>query len=292
VSSSTSKPQALTQIEGRRAPHRAAIALLHAMRHRGWRGGYITPHRAFVHLNLDAWAITETAVLVAVGTGSWILALPTVGRLWSKIFEFWGARLGFRSDVLLVSQGWGRIHFALPCFGLAAGSASGAMWWTTAVLTILLFVASFFLGKESLPWTYLIRSLCLLQTTALGYFATASAHFPHDLPGYTVSMLVFSCILIGLVPVLYAFTFYLLDFSLAQKIFLTLATMVHLLIFVPHQYLLHVYLLNHSVLFMPVLYFVFGPFLDILAFIGLYSWGMSWARSAKTYKSARNPELR
>jgi hypothetical protein len=115
-----------------------------------------------------------------------------------------------------------------------------------------------------------------LQATALGYFAVASARFPHDLPGYTVSMLVFSCVLIGLIPVLYGFTFYLLDFTLTQKIFLTLATVAHLVLFVPQQYMLHVYLLHGSVLFMPVLYFVFGPFLDILVFIGFYSWGMSW----------------
>jgi len=31
-----------------------------------------------------------------------------------------------------------------------------------------------------------------------------------------------------------------------------------------------------SVLYMPVMYFVFGPFMDILAFVGFYSWGMSW----------------
>ena len=107
----------------------------------------------------------------------------------------------------------------------------------------------------------------------------ASARFPHDLPGYTVSMLVFSSILIGLLPVLYAFTFYLLNFSLRQKLFLTVATMAHLVVFVPHQYILHAYLLHGSVLFMPVLYFMFGPFLDILAFIGFYSWGMSWEGS-------------
>jgi hypothetical protein len=92
-------------------------------------------------------------------------------------------------------------------------------------------------------------------------------------------MLVFSCVLIGLIPLLYGFTFYLLDFSLAQKIFLTSATVAHLVLFVPQQYMLHVYLLHGSVLFMPVLYFVFGPFLDILVFIGFYSWGMSWRSS-------------
>lgn len=54
---------------------------------------------------------------------------------------------------------------------------------------------------------------------------------------------------------------------------------MHLLLFVPQQYILHVVLLHKSVLFMPLLYFVFGPFLDILAFVGFYSWGMSWSGS-------------
>jgi hypothetical protein len=250
---------------------------LEEIRKRGWRGGLITPHRAFVRVRLKPRQIVESAALASLGTLCWIALLPAVGRFWGHILAFWGAHLGLKSDVILVPQGWGRhIHFALPCFGLAAGPASGTAWWITAGVTVLALIASFLLAEEALPWVYLIRTFCLLQATALGYFAVASARFPHDLPGYTVSMLVFSCILIGLVPVLYAFTFYLLNFSLAQKLFLTVATVVHLVLFVPQQYMLHIYLVHASVLFMPVLYFVFGPFLDILAFIGFYSWGMSW----------------
>ncbi len=250
---------------------------LQAIRVRGWRGGLITPHRAFVRLRLSRRRFLESAALAFVGTALWIAVLPAVGRFWGHVLAFWGSHLGLKSEVILVPQGWGRhIHFALPCFGLAAGPASGTAWWITTGVTALALIASFLLSEEALPWAYLIRAFCLLQATALGYFAIASARFPHDLPGYTVSMLVFSCILIGLVPVLHAFTFYLLNFSLAQKLFLTLATVVHLVLFVPQQYMLHIYLVHASVLFMPVLYFVFGPFLDILAFIGFYSWGMSW----------------
>jgi hypothetical protein len=253
---------------------------LEAIRRRGWRGGIITPHRAFVRIRLKPARIAESVGLAAVGTAVWIALLPIIGRFWGELFAFWGAHLGLRSAVILVPQGWGsHIHFALPCFGLSAGAASGLAWWITGAVTLLGFAASFLLNDEALPWAYLIRAFCLLQATSLAYFAIASARFPHDLPGYTVSMLVFSCILIGLVPVLYAFTYYLLDFSLAQKASLTFVTMAHLTLFVPHQYLLHVYLLHGSVLFMPLLYFVFGPFLDILAFIGFYSWGMSWHSS-------------
>jgi hypothetical protein len=253
---------------------------LEAIRRRGWRGGTITPHRAFVRLRLTPARIVESVGLTAVGTASWIVLLPAIGRFWGQIFAFWGARLGLKSNVILVPQGWGsHLHFALPCFGLSAGPASGLTWWITSAVMVLAFISSFLLNDEALPWAYLIRAFCLLQFTALVYFAVASARFPHDLPGYTVSMLVFSSILIGLVPVLYAFTYYPLNFSLMQKAFLTLLTMAHLVLFVPHQYMLHVYLLHGSVLFMPLLYFVFGPFLDILAFIGFYSWGMSWHSS-------------
>ncbi|HSZ62526.1 MAG TPA: hypothetical protein VK828_12045 [Terriglobales bacterium] len=272
MSSSISKLHGQEREEVKRLP-----PVLEAMRHKGWRGGLITPHRAFVRLRLGPRQIVESVVLAFAGAAAWIAVLPTVGRFWGHILAFWGNQLGLKSDVILVPQGWGsHIHFALPCFGLSAGPASGEAWWITTGVTILSFGASFLLAEEALPWAYLLRGLCLLQATALGYFAIASARFPHDLPGYTVSMLVFSCVLIGLIPVLYGFTFYLLDFTLAQKIFLTLVTMAHLAIFVPQQYMLHVYLLHGSVLFMPVLYFVLGPFLDILVFIGFYSWGMSW----------------
>jgi len=280
VYSSISNPQR-SRGEDRRLPPE-----LEAVRVRGWRGGLITPHRAFVRLHLRPRQIVESVVLALMGTACWIALLPAVGRLWGHILAFWGAHLGLKSDVILIPQGWGRyIHFALPCFGLAAGPASGTAWWITTGVTLLALIASFLLTEGALPWAYLIRAFCLLQATALGYFAVASARFPHDLPGYTVSMLVFSCILIGLVPVLYAFTFYLLNFSLAQKLFLTLATVTHLVLFIPQQYMLHIYLVHASVLFMPVLYFIFGPFLDILAFIGFYSWGMSW----KAPESMRPP---
>ena len=250
------------------------------IRRRGWRGGLINSHRAFVRLRLGPRRIIESITLALAGTGAWIAALPLIGRLWAHIFGFWSEQLELKSQVTLVPQAWGsHIHFVLPTFGLAAGPATRTTWWITAAVTLAAFIGSFLLGDEALPWKYLIRGLCLLQATALGYFAVASARFPHNLPTYTVSMLQFSCILIALIPVMYAFTFYVLNFSLAQKVFLTLITIVHLVLFVPQQYMVHVYVLHASVLFMPLVYFVFGPFLDILAFVGFYSWGMSWNSS-------------
>jgi hypothetical protein len=150
-----------------------------------------------------------------------------------------------------------------------------------AAITLFAGVGSFFISPELLPWTYLLRFLVIIQGVTLIYFAFAAATFPHDLSGYTVSMMMFSAVLIGLVPLIFGFTYFIFDFTFLQKFALTLLTMAHLALFTPLQYILHVYLLHQSILYMSVLYFVFGPFLDVLVFISFYSWGMSWKASRR-----------
>jgi hypothetical protein len=47
-------------------------------------------------------------------------------------------------------------------------------------------------------------------------------------------------------------------------------------VFVPLQALAHAYILHQSLLFMPVLFLLFGMPLQILVVVSFYSWGMSW----------------
>ena len=89
-------------------------------------------------------------------------------------------------------------------------------------------------------------------------------------------MLYFGTIFMTLLPLILGFSYFLFDFRLPQKIGLTVGIMAYLVIFLPFQYMLHVWIIHNSILFMPILYFVFGPFLDVLIFVSLYSWGMSW----------------
>jgi hypothetical protein len=82
--------------------------------------------------------------------------------------------------------------------------------------------------------------------------------------------------LISAVPMLFGLTYYVFKFGLIKKIALTVLTMAHLSLFLPLQILLQAIVLQKSVLFMPMLYIVFGlPLVMILAF---YSWGMNWTR--------------
>jgi hypothetical protein len=199
-----------------------------------------------------------------------------VGEFWFRVFRFWHRVLGLEGSVARAPQHWGALHFSLPTVLVSAGPPEVLTWWITAAVTVLAFWASYGISEEHLPWVYLLRFLVIVQGTALAYFAVAAAKFPHDLPSYTVGMLYFGTIFITLLPLILGFSYFLFDFSYMQKLALTLGTMAYLVLFLPFQYMLHVWIIHHSVLFMPVLYFVFGPFLDVLVFVSLYSWGMSW----------------
>jgi hypothetical protein len=252
------------------------------LRFRGWRGGRITPHRAFARLRPGIREMATGILLVLGVSMAWIVMLPWVGRLWGRIFVYWTRTLEFNATVMMAPQHWGRhIQFSLPYVNMAAGPPDPFTWWTTGVLTVLLFRATYRISDEHLPWVYLLRFLALIHATALVYFAFAAARFPHDLSSYTVGMLYFGTILVGLVPPILGFTYYLFDFSFLKKLGLTLLAIAYLILFLPLQYMLHVYVLHKSILFMPLLYFAFGPFVDVLIFVSLYSWGMSWKPQGK-----------
>jgi hypothetical protein len=256
------------------APLPADLAQL---RYRGWRGGVIESHRAFAIERPHRGSLFSGIALMLGLPLLWLAMLDRVGVFWGHLFAFWSKRLRLGSQVVMVPQTWtSLVHFSLPSLSISAGGPDPGLWWITATATVLLVLFSLLISEENMPWVYLLRALAIIQTTALAYFAVAAARFPHDLATYTVGMLVFGAILIGLVPVVLGFTFYIFDFGFWKKLGLTLLIMGHLLLFIPLQYLLQALVLKLSVVFMPILYFALGPFLDVLVLIAFYGWGMSW----------------
>ncbi len=92
--------------------------------------------------------------------------------------------------------------------------------------------------------------------------------------------------LISILPLLFGLTFFIFQFSMPQKVLLTLMTMGHLVLFIPLQILLQGLILQKTVLFMPVLYIVFGMPLDVLVIIAFYAWGMTWTFRAQEARAA------
>ena len=253
------------------------------LREHGWDGRYILPHRAFRKLGLTALDIVAGSALLLGALAAWMMLLPKVAHLWEQLLAFWIHELNLGWPVYLMDGTvLGHWSVSVPYLPINAGPTTGGAWLAIALGTTLVFVLSFKLPKDTrLPLAYLLRALCLIQSTALIY-SLGGRQFPHDPAQYCSDMLLFGIVFIGLVPVLLALTFYVFDVSFAKKIALTALIMGDLVLFVPLQYLLHAWLLRVSLLFLPVLYFAFGPFLEMIIFIGFYAWGMSWSSRRRT----------
>jgi hypothetical protein len=248
-----------------------------ALRTRGHRGGEIRLHRGIVSFRASRVDVAHAILLAGGLSYLWVRLLPLIGRLWFAIFSYWIHALGIQASLAIVPQRWVRaVDISLPFVGVQAGPVTPTIWMGSLIATLAAFAATYWFSEEQAPWMYIVRALVIIQTTAQVYFSFAGARFPHDVPTYAMGMLSFGVILIGMIPIVLAFTYYLFEFAFWKKLAISALAMGYMTAFFPLQYMLHVYILHLSILFMPLLYFAFGPFLDVLIFICLYSWAMSW----------------
>lgn len=247
-------------------------------RFRGHRGGLISTHRALTRFVLKPLDLATSAVLVVCLSIFWLVVLPFVCRFWGIIFACGARMLALNTSVGITEHHLGGyIHFSIPYPRVESVAPAPELWWIVALAVLLLFGASFLLKNNRLPFAYLIRAALCVQVSALAYFAWSPAAFPHTSSSYLEGLVGYGIVLISFIPALFGLTYFIFDFGLVRKVFLTSLTMIHLCLFIPLQALLHAVILQKSILFMPVLYIIFGLPLDILVVIAFYSWGMSWS---------------
>jgi hypothetical protein len=246
-------------------------------RFRGHRGGVITMHRALARFVLAPLDLITSSLLVLLLSFAWIVSLPRLCRMWAYALKKGMKLLALHTELGLTEHHiTPYIRFAIP-FPKMEGIAPDAWtWWSTAAAVCLLYAASYLFPKKLTPVTYLLRAVLLIQVTALLYFLFMAARFPHTPDSYMEGLVSYGIALISSIPALFGLTYYIFKFGLLKKIALTTLTMSYLSLFLPVQILLQAMVLKKSVLFMPILYIVFGLPVDILIILAFYSWGMSW----------------
>jgi hypothetical protein len=246
-------------------------------RFRGHRGGVITMHRALTRFVFEPLDLVTAALLVLLFTFAWVVSLPWLCRMWTYLLERGIGILGLHATLGLADHHVTRyVHFAIPYPRMQGVSPDPWTWWSTATVVCLLYGLSYLLPKKLTPITYLLRAALFIQFTALLYFLLAPARFPHTPDSYMEGLVSYQIALISAVPTLFGLTYSIFNFDLIRKIALPFVTMIHLSLFLPLQILLQAMVLEKSVLFMPILYIVFGLPLDIFIILAFYSWGMSW----------------
>jgi hypothetical protein len=254
-----------------------ALKLTDAVRTRGHRGGVIPMHRALAHFRLGPMNLITAIFLFLFFLSVWLLLLPRVCRFWNRVLTFGIRVLPVRAEIGLAEHHLTRfIGFDIPYLRMEPVPPSAEVWWLTLAVTLALFAATFVLPSRLIPIIYLLRGILLVPATALLFFALLPARFPHTPDSYMQGLVTAGIALISIVPLLFGLTYYIFDFGLLKKAFLTAVTMVHLALFLPLQVLLQALFLQKTVLFMPVLYIIFGMPVNILIIIAFYSWGMTW----------------
>jgi len=247
------------------------------LRARGHRGGVIPMHRALAHFRLGPMNLVIAIFLFVFFTSVWLAFLPRVCRFWDHVLVY-----GMHVLPLRAGLGLSEYHltpflrFDIPFLRMEPVPPSSQAWWLTCAATLALFAATFLLPSKLIPVMYLLRGMLLVAATALLYFALLPARFPHTPDSYMEGLVTAGIALISTVPLLFGLTYYIFDFGLLKKAFLTAITMTHLALFLPLQVLVQALFLQKTVLFMPVLYIIFGMPVDILIIIAFYSWGMTW----------------
>jgi hypothetical protein len=248
-------------------------------RRSGFRGGFISNHRALLFSPLDRGKLLQAAVMMTALVAAWYLLLPLVSR-------FWGTAMLTAAEALRLVGAVNRpehysvaglIHIEVPALYVPAGLPPRWAWELGAGLAAVLMAISFVLPERSLPLSYLLRLVALVQVVAEIYFALWPNDFPYTAGGYIQTMVLASAVFIWLIPVVLALTYYLFDFTLTQKLRLTVIVMGHQAVMVPLQYVVHALVLYHlSLLFLPVLFFVLSLPLNVFALVAFYGWGFSW----------------
>lgn len=166
---------------------------------------------------------------------------------------------------------------AIVLVDIPAAAPSGEQLIAGALIAAALLLLSFIVDVERVPTRYMVRALTLCHSSALVFFGLFSARLPYSLNDHVAASLTMAWMFMLLIPWMHAASFYVFGFGLWRKLALTLLTLAHLVLFVPAQYLFHIAAVQtYSLLQLPLLYLLAGVLLDVVVFISLYAWAMSW----------------
>ncbi|MGH9499657.1 MAG: hypothetical protein ACRD3L_11005 [Terriglobales bacterium] len=244
---------------------------------RGHRGGVITMHRALTHFQLGPMNLIASICLFLLFSFIWLSVLPSLCEFWSLALALGLRWLPLNARLDVAEHHFRLLVLRIPYLRIEPILPDLQTWSLACAVTLLLFAGTFFLSKKWVPLIYLARGILLIQVTALLYFALWPISFPHTPDSYMEALTTAGIGLITVVPLLFGFTYYIFDFGLLRKATVTVVTMIHLAIFLPVQTLAQAMVLQKTVLFMPVLYIVFGMPVQVLIIIAFYSWGMTWS---------------
>lgn len=194
---------------------------------------------------------------------------PQLMLFWQWLLLNWGKALGLSTPTR-----WMASADALQ--GQLLNNNAGVPSTTTVVLTgisvAVFWLASGFFSDRFHPLKIAVRLLCLIQGSACAFFAWAPERFPYTTDSHLDTLMSIGYgFMLAIGPML-ALGWGVLKVPWLAKVCVPFIFLAFFALMLPHKALLQIWLLEHfSVLFMPVLFLLFGTLLDLCIFVALYA---------------------
>ena len=191
-------------------------------------------------------------------------------------------RLNIQGYIFYSSVGPEWLHIRLPEVRVLLTECPNEKSLLILGATLFVALSSIFLSERFLPFKYYLRIIVLIQLTNLFVLWVFPSYLPISVSSHIGQLFIMLVVVMVVTPVIYALTYYVFDFALRKKLFLTLITLIYFLIFIPFFVVFHIYVLVElSVLLLPIMYFIFGIIIPVVILIAFYGWGMSWATASQ-----------
>ena len=190
-----------------------------------------------------------------------IVALrPALMQLWHNVVTLWSRAAGLTAMV------------AAPV--LPPPSTTLLLGTTAAVIALYALAGRW--HERLHPLRVMVRALCLIQASACLFFAWTPARFPYGIEQHLSGLLWMGADLVTVLPLMLMLGWGMLHLPWTLRVLGSLLVLSYFVVWVPHQLLLHAWVLAHgTVLFMPVLMLCLGPLLNGWLFVALYAWLVS-----------------
>lgn len=251
------------------------------------QGQIIPLHHAFLTLQMNSFSRVSAIVMPLIFLALIWLFMPMILTLWSVIFEFWMSHI-YQGNVDYKTVRILGQNLYMPYPFLGAQMPTEEMVYINLIVCVIAFLVSFLVPARAAPVNYLMRAILLIQASASLDRIISPENFSYTLPIYLVDALSLSIYMIFLLPVVLGFVYYIFDFHLWKKILLTIGMLAYFLLTIPCQYMLHAFIVHEwTLLFLPLMYLMFGTLLNVLMFVSIYGLGMSWKSSKQVRQGGR-----
>ncbi len=235
-----------------------------------------SPHRSYRVINITRGVFFQVLLLL-LPLDLVLLIIPELTRF-MNVAAISAIQPHF-ANIVPIDFFWGRLYTvdligkypdALTSFLVLAFSAAG--------------IAFFLLSKISLPVALYGEYVFIVNCISAIYFVFFPASFPYSVRDYSELYIKLQSGLWIFLPVIMLMSLLPMPATGYSKLGASMVTLVYSLVFGFCRYIISLYvLINYSYIWMAIIFFVFGPLLDFVYIVGVYSFYLSLI--AEKYKS-------